>query len=141
MDGFLEMMLAQAEGADPASNQEAGQQNQTAEDGSAPPKDETTGKQASPWTFWVPLILMLVVMYYFLFLKPKKRQQEQTQKLKEGLKRNARVQTIGGIIGTVVDVREDEVVIKIDETNNTKMRLSRRAISQVMAEEEAGKSK
>ena len=51
------------------------------------------------------------------------------------LAKNDKVRTIGGIIGTVVDVKGDEVVLKIDESNNTKIRLSASAIGRNMSKE------
>ncbi|KPK75787.1 MAG: hypothetical protein AMJ79_09695 [Phycisphaerae bacterium SM23_30] len=98
-------------------------------------------QQRSPFSnIWIPLILMMLVMYFFIFRSPRKRQQQQLQKMRESLKRNARIRTIGGIMGTVVEVRDEEVVLKIDETNNTKMRVTVGAIAKVFGEgEEAGK--
>ena len=55
----------------------------------------------------------------------------------DNLKRGDRVQTIGGIIGTVVEARETEVVVKVDETNNTKIRFARKAITRVLEDDEA----
>ena len=54
-----------------------------------------------------------------------------------GLKRGDRVQTIGGILGTVVETRDGEVLLKVDEGNNTKIRFSRNAIHRVLEEEKA----
>jgi preprotein translocase subunit YajC len=42
------------------------------------------------------------------------------------------VQTIGGVLGTVVDVRDNEVLVKVDETNNVKIRFNRTAIKEVL---------
>jgi preprotein translocase subunit YajC len=53
----------------------------------------------------------------------------------ESLKKNDRVQTIGGILGTVLDVKDNEITIKIDESNNTKMRIIPGAVSRVITEE------
>lgn len=51
------------------------------------------------------------------------------------LQRNDRVRTIGGILGTVVDVRDDEIVLKVDESNNTKIRISPNAIGARVSED------
>jgi preprotein translocase subunit YajC len=77
---------------------------------------------------------MLILMYFMVFRAPKKRQQEHS-KMVAGLKKNDRIRTIGGILGTVLDVRDDEIVIKIDESNNTKMRVIPSAIASVLSEE------
>ncbi len=88
----------------------------------------------------VPLILAVLVFFYFSS-RGQKRERQKYADMLAALKRNDRVQTIGGIIGTVVDVREDEVVLKVDETNNVKMRFIRGAIKEVLREPGAGDTK
>jgi len=78
--------------------------------------------------------VMFVFMYMVLFRGPRKRQQEHNQMV-QSLEKNDKVQTIGGIIGTVVDVREGEVLLKIDEANNTKIRISPAAIGKNLSKE------
>ncbi|MBN2137362.1 MAG: preprotein translocase subunit YajC [Sedimentisphaerales bacterium] len=80
------------------------------------------------------LALMLVMMYMILFRGPRKKQQQHKQMVRE-LSKNDKVRTIGGIIGTVVDIKGDEVILKIDESNNTKMRVSASAIGRNMSKE------
>jgi len=53
----------------------------------------------------------------------------------QSLAKNDRIQTIGGIIGTVVDVREDEITLKIDESNNTKIKILRSAIGKNLSKD------
>ena len=79
------------------------------------------------------LVLLFVVMYFILFRGPRKQQQQQRQMV-QTLKKNDRVRTIGGIIGTVVEVRDDEVHLKIDESNNTKIWVSTSAIGKNLSE-------
>ena len=71
--------------------------------------------------------LIFVVMYLFLFRGPRKKQQEH-KKMVQTLKKNDRVRTIGGIIGTVVDIKDDEITLKVDESNNTKVKVASSAI-------------
>ena len=91
-------------------------------------------KPISPLMQFLPLILIFVVIYMFMLRGPRKQQQKQKQMV-QALAKNDRVRTIGGIIGTVVDVRGDEVTLKIDETNNTKMRISASAIGKNLTKE------
>ncbi|KPK44016.1 MAG: hypothetical protein AMJ65_04215 [Phycisphaerae bacterium SG8_4] len=77
---------------------------------------------------------MLVMMYLILFRGPRKKQQQHKQMM-QALSKNDRVQTIGGIIGTVVDIKDDEITLKIDESNNTKMKILRSAISRNMSKD------
>lgn len=82
--------------------------------------------------FFLPLILMMGVFYFLLYRGQRKERRKQ-QEMLNALKRNDRVLTIGGILATVVDVRDNEVVLKVDETNNVKMRFVRSAIKEVLA--------
>lgn len=91
-------------------------------------------RKVSPFMQFLPLILIFVVIYMFMLRGPRKQQQKQKQMV-QALAKNDRVRTIGGIIGTVVDVRGDEVTLKIDETNNTKMRISASAVNRNLTQE------
>jgi preprotein translocase subunit YajC len=91
-------------------------------------------KPISPIMQLLPLVLIMVFMYLLLFRGPRRQQQQQRQMV-QTLKKNDRVRTIGGIIGTVVEVRGDDVHLKIDEANNTKIWISSSAIGKNLSEE------
>ncbi len=132
-------ILAAAESNAPASEvikaddinaqQQTTTTTQTAADANgvtAPP-----AKKQSPWSSFIFLGLMVVLLYFMMFRGPKKRQQQQEQMVKS-LKKNDRVQTIGGIFGTILDVTDTEVTLKIDESNNTKIKVTPSAIHKVL---------
>ena len=84
-----------------------------------------------------PLLMMVavfVIMYMILLRGPRKQQQQQKQMV-QSLKKNDRVRTIGGIYGTVMDVKGDEVVLKVDEATNTKIKVSVTAIGKNLSQE------
>ncbi|MFH1614753.1 MAG: preprotein translocase subunit YajC [Planctomycetota bacterium] len=83
---------------------------------------------------WIFILLMVVVFYFLIFRGPRKKQQQQKQMV-QSLQKNDRVRTIGGIIGTVIDVKDDEITIKVDESNNTKIKVVAGAISTKLSEE------
>lgn len=88
-----------------------------------------TGQKDTPKPFF-PLWLFLplaIVMVFMLFRGPQK-QKKQRKKMVQSLRKNDRVQTIGGIFGTVVDIKDDEITLKIDESNNTKIKVASSAI-------------
>ena len=87
-----------------------------------------------------PIILIMVVLYVFM-IRSKKSQERQRHDMLNQLKRGDRVQTIGGILGTVVEAREDEVVLKVDEGSNTKMRFTRSAIHRVVEADKPAQDK
>ncbi len=80
------------------------------------------------------LLLLFGLIFYFLLIRPQGREKKRRQQMLGGLKKNDRVVTIGGIIGTVTSVRDDEVTLKVDESSNTKITFSRSAIQRVLSE-------
>ena len=93
-------------------------------------------KKKSPFgsTQLIFLAMMFVLMYLILFRGPRKKQQQHKQMV-QSLSKNDKIQTIGGIIGTVVDIKEDEITLKIDESNNTKIKILRSAIGKNMSKD------
>ncbi|MFP4355598.1 MAG: preprotein translocase subunit YajC [Phycisphaerae bacterium] len=79
------------------------------------------------------LLLMLAgFMVLWIFMGRSRRKQQQKRKEMLGqLKKGDKVITIGGILGTVMEVRANEVSVKVDETNNTRMHFARWAIQSV----------
>jgi preprotein translocase subunit YajC len=87
------------------------------------------------------LILGLVVLGLWAFTAMgQRKEKKKREQMEQSLKKGAKVQTAGGILGTVVEVRNDEVVVKVDENANTRMRFTRSAIKSVSESEEEAKS-
>ncbi|MCA9726414.1 MAG: preprotein translocase subunit YajC [Candidatus Eisenbacteria bacterium] len=78
------------------------------------------------------LILSFMLIFYFLLLRPQQKRQRQAQKMLESLKRGDQVVTSGGIHGTILNVKDDVVVLKIDE--NVKIEVSKSAVTGVTQE-------
>ncbi len=88
-----------------------------------------------------PVLLALIVgMFYLMIIRPEKNKQKIRRELIDGLKKNDRVVTVGGIYGVVTNVQReaDEVTVKVDETNNTKLRVTFGAIDRVVVENAEG---
>jgi len=97
--------------------------DQTTPDAVAP----QTQQPRSPLPTMIMIGLMFVVFYFLIFRGPRKKEQQHKQMVKS-LKKNDKIRTIGGILGTIVDIKDDEIILKIDESNNTKIRISTNAI-------------
>jgi preprotein translocase subunit YajC len=87
--------------------------------------------------------IAIAVLFYLLLVRPQRRQQAELAEMRANLKKNDRVVTIGGIMGTVTMVQQgsDEVTIKVDENNNTKLRMKRSAIDHVVVSDAAAEAK
>ena len=88
--------------------------------------------------FFLPAMLVIMVLWIMLMKSPQQREQAKTKEKLAGLKKNDRVVTAGGIIGTVVNTKADTeyLTIRIDETNNVKMQILKQSIVRVMKDDE-----
>ena len=87
-----------------------------------------------------PLLLGIIVLYVFMF-RSKRNQERKVQQAREAMKRGDRVQTIGGILGKIIEVEDSRVLLKVDENSNTKIWFTRSAIHRVLTEEKAEAAK
>ena len=79
----------------------------------------------------MPILIIGLLVFYAMLILPKRKQDRQRREMLNNLKRGDEVLTSSGIIGKVVDPREDRVLVKVDESNNTKIWFSRSAITHV----------
>ncbi|MGA3068193.1 MAG: preprotein translocase subunit YajC [Tepidisphaeraceae bacterium] len=105
----------------------------------------TQPTQPPPWQYnpsqwFLPLIIVVMVFFLFSSSRAKKNEQKTRDDMLKNLKRGDRVMTAGGIYATVVDVRDADVVLKVDESNNTKIKFSREAIKRVVTDEDSAVS-
>ena len=98
------------------------------------PGTNTRKKGIADYSSLLLLGLMFVVFYFVLFKGPRKKQQEHKQMV-HALQKNDRVRTIGGIIGTVVNIKGDEITLKVDESTNTKITVVSSAIGKNLSNE------
>ena len=81
--------------------------------------------QGNGWQMWVMLLLIFVVMWFFM-IRPQRKQQKELENFRNSLKKGDKVVTIGGIYGTVCDIKENSVLVEVD--NNVKIRVSKQAL-------------
>lgn len=91
--------------------------------------------------FLFAALLALMVFMLLTSRSQRKREQRERQALYDRLSKNDRVLTVGGIIGTVVSVKDNEIVLKVDETNNTKMTFLKSSVQRILTDEPAGAGK
>ncbi len=93
---------------------------------------------AEAQNFQVMMMAGLLAFVVFILLNgrsQRKKEQKQREDLLNNLSKNQRIATIGGIVGTIVAVKDDEVVVKVDETTNTKMTFQKSAIRGVVGDQ------
>jgi preprotein translocase subunit YajC len=92
---------------------------------------------ANPQNLFLPLIIATLVFFMFSSSRGKKAEQKKRDDMLKNMKRGDRVLTAGGILASVVEVRDTEVVLKVDEGSNTKIKFTRDAIKRVITEDES----
>ena len=86
---------------------------------------QAQAQQGGGWSMWIMLALIFVVMWFFM-IRPQRKQQKELQNFRDSLKKGDKIVTIGGIYGTVAEIKEDSVLIEVD--NNVKIRVSKQAL-------------
>lgn len=84
-----------------------------------------TTAQGGGWSMFIMLILIIVVMWFFM-IRPQRKQQKELQKFREGLQKGDKVVTIGGIYGTVVEVKEKTLLLEVD--SNVKIKVDKNSV-------------
>ncbi len=74
---------------------------------------------------WVMLILIFVVMWFFM-IRPQRKQQKELQAFRNALKKGDKVVTVGGIFGTIAEVKEDSLLLEVDK--DVKIRVAKSSV-------------
>ncbi|MBF0243872.1 MAG: preprotein translocase subunit YajC [Planctomycetes bacterium] len=77
-----------------------------------------------------PLILMVGLMIYIVYSGQRKEKKKKEQ-LMGALAKDMKVRTIGGVLGKVDEVRQNDVVLVIDERSNARITFSKSAIASI----------
>jgi len=80
------------------------------------------GQQSSgnPLSMFLPIFGMLII-FYFLLIRPQQKRQKETRKMIDSLKKGDRVITASGLYGTIQDVKENMLVLKIADNVKVEM--------------------
>lgn len=87
----------------------------------------------------LPLIIVMIVIFYFVVFRDQRKKTSDRKQMLENLRKGDKVLTIGGMIGTIVNIKENEITVKVDESTNTKVTFVRSAIDRVLSTREGNK--
>lgn len=99
-----------------------------AQDGGAP-------KGNAP--FW-PMLLALFAIFYFFMIRPQQKKQKESQQMMKELQAGDKVVTIGGICGTILNIKSkkddmDDDVVVLRVSDSTKIEMTRSSIAKVVS--------
>lgn len=82
----------------------------------------------NPLVSFFPVILMFVI-FYFLLIRPQQQQRKQHGEMLKGLAKNDEVVTNGGIHGTIINVKDTTVILRVDD--NVKLEVEKHSIAYI----------
>jgi len=81
---------------------------------------------ANPLMSFAPLLIIFVI-FYFMLIRPQKQKEKEHQKMLSGLSKNDEVVTSAGIHGTIINVKEKTLILRVDE--NVKIEVEKNCIA------------
>ena len=90
-----------------------------------------TAAEAAPTGGLLSPLIMLVAMFaimYFMMIRPENKRKKEAEEMRASIRKGDSITTIGGIIGTVVDVKENNIVIETS-ADQVRIELAKWAVS------------
>ena len=84
-----------------------------------------SGAAGGQGAFWIMIIAMFAIMWLFM-IRPQRKQQKELEQFRSSLQKGDKVITAGGIYGTIDEVKDRYVVLKVD--GETKLRVDKSSI-------------
>ena len=100
---------------------------------------QTQGSGAAGLVGMLPMLLIMVALFYFMLIRPENKRKKEAEQLRSAMKNGDKITTIGGIVGTVVDVKSDRFVIETS-ADQVRIELAKWALSSYETAAEAAKA-
>ena len=71
-----------------------------------------TATAAGGMTSTIIMLVMMMAVFYFMLIRPENKRKKEAEEMRSAVKTGDKITTIGGIVGTVVNVKEDKLVIE-----------------------------
>ncbi len=88
---------------------------------------------SNPIKSMLPLMIIMFAVMYFLIIRPQKQKEKKRQALISNVRKQDRIVTAGGVHGVVTSVKENEVIVRVDDAKDIKMKIDKSAITSVSA--------
>ena len=103
------------------------------------PAELTGGQMVLGTLMQLSPILIMVLVMYFLMIRPEQKRKKKEKAMLDALKRGDRICTIGGIYGTIMDIKDDTITLSVGRDNLSMVvaRWSIRSVEDVTIENES----
>ena len=85
------------------------------------------------------MMVAMIAIFYFMLIRPENKRKKEAEQMRSAVKKGDKITTIGGIVGTVVDVKENNIVIETS-ADQVRIELAKWAISTNETAAEAAKA-
>ena len=85
------------------------------------------------------MLVMMIGVFYFMLIRPENKRKKEAEQMRSSVKKGDKITTIGGIVGTVVDVKENSIVIETS-ADQVRIELAKWALSSNETAAEAAKA-
>ena len=85
------------------------------------------------------MLAMMIGVFYFMLIRPENKRKKEAEQMRSAVKKGDKITTIGGVIGTVVDVKENSIVIETS-ADQVRIELAKWALSTNETAAEAAKA-
>lgn len=87
----------------------------------------------------IVMMVAMIAVFYFMLIRPENKRKKEAEQMRSAVKKGDKITTIGGIVGTVVDVKENNIVIETS-ADQVRVELAKWAISTNETAAEAAKA-
>jgi len=95
--------------------------------------DFLMANQGNPMMQFLPLMVIMFAVMYFLIIRPQKQKEKKRQEMISNVRKQDRIVTAGGVHGVCVSVKENEVVVRVDDAKDVKIKVDKSALTSVSA--------
>ena len=88
----------------------------------------TAGAQSAGMGSSIIMLVAMLGIFYFMLIRPENKRKKEAEQMRSSVKKGDKITTIGGIVGTVVDVKENNIVIETS-ADQVRIELAKWALS------------
>jgi preprotein translocase subunit YajC len=85
--------------------------------------------QGNPMMQFLPLLIIMFAIMYFLIIRPQKQKEKKRLEMISNVRKQDKIVTTGGLHGVVASVRENEVIVRVDDAKDVKLKIDKSAIA------------
>ncbi|MCP4266733.1 MAG: preprotein translocase subunit YajC [Candidatus Brocadiaceae bacterium] len=87
--------------------------------------------QGNPMMKMLPLMIIMFAVMYFLIIRPQKQKEKKRLEMISNVRKQDRVVTAGGVHGVVTSVKENEIIVRIDDAKDVKIKIDKSAVTSI----------